>query len=191
MWCQLFGVVLTDVVPVCPWDTSESGLTLDLPHIRSFRWLTVFYLCSVLDMLRFHKFTIGHAWTTEFGSADNAEEFDWIIKYGFLLPFLLLYDVQYLCHEIRRLADISSRQRLRSSSMSAFIVLPTWLSTDGDTAFPVSSHTWNSLPFTSLRHHLCKLSSRGWSRFCLAAVCCPNLLFRAAATCSGHSSLRA
>jgi len=38
------------------------------------------YVCRVLDMLRFHKFTIGHAWKTEFGSADNKEEFDWIIK---------------------------------------------------------------------------------------------------------------
>jgi len=39
-----------------------------------------------MDMLRFHKFTIGHAWKTEFGSADNKEEFDWLIKsviYGF------------------------------------------------------------------------------------------------------------
>ena len=36
--------------------------------------------CSVMDMLRFHKFTIGHAWTTDFGCADKKDEFDYIIK---------------------------------------------------------------------------------------------------------------
>jgi len=47
-------------------------------------------------------------------------------------------------------ADISSRQRLRSSSLSALIVPPTRLSTVGDRAFPVAaSSTWNSLP-----HHV-------------------------------------
>ncbi|KAJ3681937.1 hypothetical protein LUZ60_014510 [Juncus effusus] len=37
---------------------------------------------GVMDMLRFHKFTIGHSWTTEFGCPDNEEDFHNIYKYS-------------------------------------------------------------------------------------------------------------
>lgn len=37
---------------------------------------------GVMDMLRFHKFTIGWAWTADYGSPDNAEEFQVIRAYS-------------------------------------------------------------------------------------------------------------
>lgn len=37
---------------------------------------------GVLDMLRFQKFTIGWAWTSEYGSADNAEQFPTLLAYS-------------------------------------------------------------------------------------------------------------
>jgi len=37
---------------------------------------------GVMDMLRFHCFTIGWAWVTEYGSADSAQQFPYLSKYS-------------------------------------------------------------------------------------------------------------
>ncbi|CAG9466649.1 unnamed protein product [Pedinophyceae sp. YPF-701] len=37
---------------------------------------------GVMDMLRFHKFTIGHAWTTDFGDPDKEGEFQCLLRYS-------------------------------------------------------------------------------------------------------------
>eukprot|EP00123_Amoebidium_parasiticum_P008491 comp18846_c0_seq1/m.20866 comp18846_c0_seq1/g.20866 ORF comp18846_c0_seq1/g.20866 comp18846_c0_seq1/m.20866 type:complete len:703 (-) comp18846_c0_seq1:59-2167(-) len=37
---------------------------------------------GVLDMLKFHKFTIGHAWVSDYGDPDKEEDYNVVIKYS-------------------------------------------------------------------------------------------------------------
>ncbi len=37
---------------------------------------------GVMDMLRFHKFTVGWGWVVEYGSSDNEADFKWLYAYS-------------------------------------------------------------------------------------------------------------
>lgn len=50
---------------------------------------------SVTDMLKFHKYTIGHAWTTDFGCSDKEEDFKFLMKYSPLHTVVAREDSQY------------------------------------------------------------------------------------------------
>jgi prolyl oligopeptidase len=41
-----------------------------------------FPMVGVLDMLRFHKFTVGWGWVPEYGSSERKDQFDYLLKYS-------------------------------------------------------------------------------------------------------------
>jgi len=65
------------------WGGSNGGLTVGAALTRSPELFGA-ALCSVplLDMLRFHRFLIGAAWTGEYGSPEDPEAFEWLRSYS-------------------------------------------------------------------------------------------------------------
>lgn len=65
------------------WGASNGGLLIgacinQAPHLYSAAICEV----GVLDLLRFHKFTIGHSWKSEYGSSETKDGFEYLYKYS-------------------------------------------------------------------------------------------------------------
>ena len=61
---------------------------------------------GVMDMLRFHKFTIGWAWVSDYGSAENADEFETLHAYS---PYHNLRPAAYFPATLVTTADHDDR----------------------------------------------------------------------------------
>lgn len=65
------------------WGGSNGGLTVGAALTRRPELFGAI-VCTVplLDMLRFHKFLLGEAWTGEYGSPEDEEAFEWLRSYS-------------------------------------------------------------------------------------------------------------
>jgi len=77
----------------------------------------------------------------------------------------------HLSSELTRVADVTTRSRLRSSSTDQLIVPSHRLSAVGARAFPVAgAYIWNGLPADVTSLHHCRCSDNAWRQFCSAAA---------------------
>jgi prolyl oligopeptidase len=62
---------------------SNGGLLVGAAIVqRPELWAAALPTVGVLDMLRFHRFTVGQAWTSEYGDPDNADDFAVLHRYS-------------------------------------------------------------------------------------------------------------
>ncbi len=62
---------------------SNGGLLMGAVLVQAPELFKVVYVgVPLLDMLRYHKFSYANIWAEEYGSADNPEQFEYLIKYS-------------------------------------------------------------------------------------------------------------
>lgn len=79
----LFDEKYTDAKHLAIRGRSNGGLLMGVAmtqHPEMFGAIWCGY--PLLDMIRFQKFLVGRWWTSEYGSADNAEQFPYLLKYS-------------------------------------------------------------------------------------------------------------